>query len=103
MQQQWVQSMFVFVSFMCLTNDNLFVVYGTWLETAFNLSLAVLSEGAFFIRIAELSGELLTAFLSDRIELKKAVNIGIFLTGISILSDTCTFIALLSIIRRNKT
>lgn len=76
-----VRSMLVFVFFMCLANDNLFVVYGIWLEASFSLSLVAIGAGAFFIGLAELSGEFLTALVSDRIGLKRAIGFGAFLTS----------------------
>ncbi len=82
-QHRRVKAMFVFVFFMCLANDNLFVIYGIWLEESFKLSLAAIGAGAFFIGLAELFGEALTAFFSDKIGLKKSIVMGVFLTMIS--------------------
>jgi predicted MFS family arabinose efflux permease len=63
--------------------DNLFVIYGVWLEQDFGLSIIALGLGTGLIGIAEFLGELLTAILGDRIGLKRAVIIGLFLTIIS--------------------
>lgn len=42
-------------------NDNLFVVFGAWLEQAFGLSIVDIGMGASLIGMAELFGEVLTA------------------------------------------
>jgi predicted MFS family arabinose efflux permease len=52
--------------------DNLFVVYGVWLEEAFGLSLLAVGLGTAVIGAAELAGEFLTAGLGDRVGLKRA-------------------------------
>ena len=65
--------------------DNLFVVYGVWLEEYFGLSIIALGLGVSVIGIAEFLGELLTALLADRIGLKRAVIIGLLLTMLGFL------------------
>ena len=55
-----------------LAMDNLFVVYGVWLEQAFGLSLLAVGVGTSVIGAAELAGEFLTAGLADRFGLKRA-------------------------------
>lgn len=64
-------------------NDNLFVIYGAWLEGAFKLTVVGLGVGAGLIGMAELAGEMLTALLADRCGLKKALAGGLVLTAIS--------------------
>lgn len=56
-----------------VANDNLFVVYGAWLEKQFSLSIVALGLGTSVIGIAELAGETLTATLADRLGLKRSV------------------------------
>ena len=56
-----------------VANDNLFVVYGAWLEKKFSLSIVALGFGTGIIGIAELAGESLTAALADRMGLKRSV------------------------------
>ena len=68
-----------FVFFMSLANDNLFVIYGAWLEQSYNLSLAAIGFGTIFIGLSEILGEGCTVFFSDRIGLKKSIIIGGFL------------------------
>lgn len=60
-------------------NDNLFVVYGAWLESSFNLTIVALGLGTSVIGMAELAGEFMTATISDRLGLKRAVNLGMIL------------------------
>ncbi|WP_457553697.1 MFS transporter [Desulfobacula sp.] len=68
-----------FVFFMSLANDNLFVIYGAWLEQSYNLSLAAIGFGTILIGLSEVLGEGCTVFFSDRIGLKKSIIIGISL------------------------
>jgi predicted MFS family arabinose efflux permease len=64
-------------------NDNLFVVYGTWLESAFGLSIVVLGAATTVIGVAELLGEGLTASIADRLGLKRAIVAGLILSALS--------------------
>jgi predicted MFS family arabinose efflux permease len=59
--------------------DNLFVVYGVWMEDAFQLSLLAVGLGTAVIGAAELAGEFLTAGLADRFGLKRAALGGVAL------------------------
>lgn len=68
-----------FAFFISAANDNLFVVYGAWLEKSFHLNIVAIGFGTSIIGIAELFGESLTAVLSDRLGLKRAVFSGISL------------------------
>jgi DHA1 family inner membrane transport protein len=72
-----------YVFFVSAANDNLFVIYGAWLENRFGLGLVALGLGTSLIGAAELAGEGLTATVSDRIGLKKAVVIGLSLSVLS--------------------
>ncbi len=60
-----------------VANDNLFVVYGAWLEKQFSLSIVALGLGTGVIGIAELAGESMTAALADRLGLKRSVIVGL--------------------------
>lgn len=72
-----------FSFFISVANDNLFIVYGAWLEEAFGLSIVALGLGTSAIGIAELSGESLTAVLADRFGLKRSAILGLSLCLIS--------------------
>lgn len=74
-----------FAFFIGTANDNFFVVYGAWLEGGFGLSLVALGMATTIIGVAELLGEGLTAFLSDRIGLRRSAIIGLVLSGLSYL------------------
>lgn len=69
--------------FVNAANDALFVVYGTWMESTFGLSLVALGLSATVIGVAELSGEGLTAFLADRLGLHRAIMFGVGVSGFS--------------------
>jgi DHA1 family inner membrane transport protein len=64
-------------------NDNLFVIYSVWLEGAFGLSILALGAATTTIGVAELLGEGLTAFMSDRLGLKRALFTGLALSILS--------------------
>ena len=66
----------LFVFFIFAGNDNLFVVYGAWLEESYGLSIASIGFGTILIGSSELLGESCTLFFSDKIGLKKSVIIG---------------------------
>lgn len=74
-----------FCFFMSFANDNLFVVYGMWLEESFGLAVVALGMSTGVIGLAELSGEFLTAILSDRIGLKRSVMGALILLSLSYL------------------
>jgi predicted MFS family arabinose efflux permease len=69
-----------FVFCISAANDNLFVVYGVWLEKEFNLSILALGFGTVAIGVAEFLGESLTAVFSDRLGLKRSVVAGLLLS-----------------------
>jgi predicted MFS family arabinose efflux permease len=72
-----------YVFFVSAANDNLFVVYGAWLEKSFGLGIVALGLGTSLIGMAELAGEGLTAAVSDRFGLKRALVVGLSLSVLS--------------------
>ena len=68
-----------YVFFFSAAIDNLFVVYGAWLEKAFEVGIVVLGLGTSVIGVAELVGEIMVATISDRFGMKRVVTIGIIL------------------------
>jgi DHA1 family inner membrane transport protein len=66
-------------------NDNLFVIYGVWLNSSFGLSVKDVGLATITIGAAELLGEGLTAFVADRLGLKRALFAGLALSVISYL------------------
>jgi DHA1 family inner membrane transport protein len=77
MQEKTARGALVFVFLVSAANDNLFVVYGAWLEKSFGLSIIALGLGTGAIGLAELLGETVTATLADRIGLKRSVVTGL--------------------------
>ena len=71
-----------FAFFISLANDALFVVYGAWLETAFGLSILAIGASTSVIGVAELTGELITVSLADRLGLKRLILVGAGLTAL---------------------
>ncbi len=74
-----------FAFFVSFANDNLFVIYGAWLEKLFHFSVVDLGMGTAVIGVGELCGSTGTAILADRIGLKRAVQYGIFFCALSYL------------------
>ena len=74
---------FGFAFFVSMANDNLFVVYGAWLESAFGLSIVAIGIGTGLIGAAELCGELLTVGIADRLGLKRSVFLGLGLSALT--------------------
>jgi predicted MFS family arabinose efflux permease len=68
-----------------LANDSLFVVYGAWFEQEFLVSIVTLGFSTVAIGAAELLGESMTAFISDRLGLKKSIIIGVCLATLAYL------------------
>jgi predicted MFS family arabinose efflux permease len=76
-QDKALQGALAYVFFFSAAIDTLFVVYGAWLEKAFNVSIVALGIATGVIGIAELVGEILVATISDRFGLKRVVMIGV--------------------------
>jgi predicted MFS family arabinose efflux permease len=75
-----------FSFFASMANDNLFIVYGVWLERDFSLGVVALGFATTVIGLAEFIGEGLTAAVADRVGLKPAVLGGLGLTTLSYLA-----------------
>ena len=68
-----------------VANDMLFVIYGAWFEQEFQVNLVTLGFSTVAIGLAELLGESGTAFLADRIGLKRSIGIGLTLAALAYL------------------
>ena len=66
-----------YVFFFSAAVDNLFVIYGAWLEKAFDVGIVALGLGTSVIGVAELVGEIMVATISDRFGLKRVVTLGV--------------------------
>jgi predicted MFS family arabinose efflux permease len=73
LRERAAQGALLFSFLVSMANDNLFVVYGAWLEKRFSLSIVALGLGTAVIGIAELIGESMTATLADRLGLKRSL------------------------------
>jgi predicted MFS family arabinose efflux permease len=74
-----------FAFFVSFANDNLFVIYGAWLENLFDFSVVDLGLATAVIGVGELCGSVGTALLADRFGLKRSVCYGILLGCLSYL------------------
>jgi predicted MFS family arabinose efflux permease len=63
-----------------MANENVFIVYGDWLEKQFGLALAALGLASLVISAAELTAEFASAGLVDRLGKRRSVIIGLILT-----------------------
>jgi MFS transporter, DHA1 family, inner membrane transport protein len=61
--------------------ESLFIVYATWLESDFGLSVAAIGVFTLVVVGAELAGEGSVAAFADRVGLKRAILIGLLGTG----------------------
>jgi predicted MFS family arabinose efflux permease len=73
LRERAAQGALLFSFLVSMANDNLFVVYGAWLEKGFSLSIVELGFGTAVIGIAELIGTFMTATLADRLGLKRSL------------------------------
>jgi predicted MFS family arabinose efflux permease len=78
--------MALLVSFLLTAaNENIFVVYGAWMETQFGLTITALGLSSIVIAVAELAAEASSAGLVDRLGKRRAVIGGLALSGIAYL------------------
>jgi predicted MFS family arabinose efflux permease len=75
-----------YIFFISVANDNLFVIYGAWLEASFRLGIVALGMATTVIGVAELLGEVLTATLADRLGLRRLISVGAGLCALSYLA-----------------
>jgi predicted MFS family arabinose efflux permease len=66
---------------LAFAQENVFVVYGAWIEDSFGLTVTALGLLTLVVGVSELFAELGVAFLSDRIGKRRAVFISLSLTG----------------------
>ncbi len=67
-------------------NEGIGIVYGLWMEGSFGLQVAALGAATAVIGLAEFGGEGLVAGLADRLGKRRALAIGISLSGASALA-----------------
>lgn len=78
-------SALVFGALMMFANENVFVVYGAWMEDTFGLSVAALGVASVIIGVSEIVAEAAVAAFVDRMGKKRAVMGGIALTIVAYL------------------
>jgi predicted MFS family arabinose efflux permease len=66
-----------------LANENIFVVYGAWMESQFGLAIATLGLVSIVISVAELAAEASSAGLVDRLGKRRSVLGGLALGALS--------------------
>ncbi len=79
-QKKAVLGAMVWAFMVSLANDNLFVVYGAWLETSFDMGIVALGLSTGLIGLAEMLAESFTVFAGDRFGLKRSVVAGSMVT-----------------------
>jgi len=66
---------------MLLASENIYLVYGAWLEEEFRLSLTALGAFSIVISAAEISAESISTLWVDRIGKRRAVILALILNG----------------------
>ena len=67
--------------FLMAANEIVFIVYGTWMETSFGLSVGRLGLATMVIGVAEMLGEIGVGGLADRVGKRASVAVGLALTS----------------------
>lgn len=83
LKNKQVKAILAFAFLASMANDNLFVIFGFWLEQSFGLKTAAIGFCAVSIGFAELLGEGFTVAFSDRIGLKRLTLFGIIACSLS--------------------
>jgi predicted MFS family arabinose efflux permease len=68
---------------MMVANELLLIVFGTWMESKFGLSVAGLGLATMVIGAAEMLGEISVGGLTDKLGKRRSVAIGLVLTAVS--------------------
>jgi predicted MFS family arabinose efflux permease len=66
-----------------VANENMFVVYGEWMELSFGLQVSALGLLTAVIGVAELSGELIVATGSDRTGKRRLMLVGLVISALA--------------------
>ena len=81
-----IAALLIYSFCVCMANDNFFVTYGFWLEDTYALSLTSIGLGTILIGGAEILGELLMAFLSDRLGIVRTLRWSTLFSALSFLA-----------------
>ena len=68
-----------------MANENVFIVYGAWMEDQFGLAVSALGVASIVISLAELVAESSSAGLVDRLGKRRAVLGGLLLNVLAYL------------------
>lgn len=68
-----------------IANESINLVFGVWIEDAFNLKIAALGLASIVIGVSELGGEALVGGLTDRLGKVRSVGLGLILNGVAAL------------------
>jgi predicted MFS family arabinose efflux permease len=68
--------------FLSIANEVVNLMFGVWMEDSFQLQVAALGAASVVIGVSELSGEVLTAGLVDRLGKERAIAIGLGLNAL---------------------
>jgi predicted MFS family arabinose efflux permease len=71
-----------------VANEVINLVFGVWMEESFGLKIAGLGAAAAAIGLAELCGESLVAFITDKLGKARAIRIGLTLNSLAALALT---------------
>ena len=74
----------MFTAFACLANEVVNLTFGVWLEDGFGLQLAALGASAAVLGAAELGGEGLVAWLTDRMGKRRAILVGLIVNSLAV-------------------
>lgn len=72
--------------FSCIANEFINLTFGVWMEDSFGLQLVALGGTAAVLGTAELSGEGLVAFITDRLGKRRAIFIGLIINSLAVIS-----------------
>jgi len=72
--------------FSCIANEFINLTFGVWMEDSFGLQLVALGGTAAVLGAAELSGEGLVAFITDRLGKRRAIFIGLVVNCLAVVS-----------------
>ncbi len=67
-------------------NEMINFIFGVWLEDAFEVKIAALAAASAIIGFSELSGELLTSAVVDRLGKRRSVTLGLVVNGLAALA-----------------
>lgn len=72
--------LFAFTCLLVMGNENIFIVYGAWLEQEFGLAVVAVGIASLVISAAELTAEFASVGLVDRLGKRRSVLIGAYLS-----------------------